>query len=639
MVSRADTPSASSSKKPVVETKKSVVIRFAGDSGDGMQLTGTEFTRAVAIAGNDIATFPDYPAEIRAPVGTLAGVSGYQLHFSSENIHTPGDAPDVLVVMNPAALKRSLSELPRGGMIIANSDAFTDQNLTKVGYTSNPLEDGSLDGYRLFSVAMEAHCKNALAGLEGVGFKEIGRSKNMWALGLMYWLFNRPVDKQLEWLTDKFKKNPAILEANLRVFKAGYAFGDTVELFHETYRVEQAPMEAGTYRNVMGNQMTALGLATAAVKAGVPMFFGAYPITPASDVLHNIAKFKNYGVTTFQAEDEIAAICSAIGAAYGGVLGVTVTSGPGFALKLEAMGLAVMMELPLVIVDVQRAGPSTGLPTKTEQSDLLQALYGRNGESPLAVLAAQSPVDCFTTAIEAVRMATRYMTPVVVLTDGYIANGAEPWKLPDIEKDIAPIEVKFRTNPDGYQVYARDPQTLARAWVKPGTPKMEHRVGGLEKDFLTGMVSYDSVNHQKMVDVRADKVQRMRQDLPPSVVEGAQEGDLLVIGWGGTYGALKQSVQRMASAGKKIGLLHLRWLNPLPGDLERVFARYKKVIVCELNGTSKSGGQLWRHLRAELLVPALYYTKVQGTPFTTAELTTAFEAVLRGEPAPSSLKV
>ncbi|MBI1949683.1 MAG: 2-oxoacid:acceptor oxidoreductase subunit alpha [Deltaproteobacteria bacterium] len=639
MVSRVDTPSDKPPKKPVVETKKSVVIRFAGDSGDGMQLTGTEFTRAVAIAGNDIATFPDYPAEIRAPVGTLAGVSGYQLHFSSEAIHTPGDAPDVLVVMNPAALKRSLAELPRGGMIIANSGAFTDANLQKVGYQKNPLEDGSLEGYRVFAVDMQAHCKNALEGMAGIDFKEVSRSKNMWALGLMYWLFNRPVDKQLEWLKDKFKKNPAILEANLRVFKAGHAFGDTVELFHETYQVDSAPMEAGTYRNVMGNQMTALGLATAAVKAGLPMFFGAYPITPASDVLHNIAKFKNYGVTTFQAEDEIAAMCSAIGAAYGGVLGVTCTSGPGFALKLEAMGLAVMMELPVVIIDVQRAGPSTGLPTKTEQSDLLQALYGRNGDSPLAVIAAQSPVDCFATAIEAVRIATKYMTPVVVLTDGYIANGAEPWKLPDVEKDIPPIEVKFRTDPNGYQVYGRDPQTLARAWVRPGTPKMEHRVGGLEKDFLTGMVSYDNVNHQKMVDVRADKVLRMRQDISASVVDGAQEGDLLVVGWGGTYGALKQSVQRLAASGKKIGHLHLRWLNPLPGDLEAVFARFKKVIVCELNGTSKSGGQLWRHLRAELLVPALHYTKVQGTPFTTAELGAAFEAVLRGEPAPSSLKV
>ncbi|MCC7110738.1 MAG: 2-oxoacid:acceptor oxidoreductase subunit alpha [Deltaproteobacteria bacterium] len=635
MVSRTDPPPA---KKPVVETKKSVVIRFAGDSGDGMQLTGTEFTRAVAIAGNDIATFPDFPAEIRAPVGTLAGVSGYQLHFSSENIHTPGDAPDVLVVMNPAALKRALPELQRGGMIIANAGAFSDANLQKVGYATNPLEDGSLESYRVFAVDMQQLCKNALEGMAGIDFKEIGRSKNMWALGLMYWLFNRPIDKQIEWLKEKFKKNPAILEANLRVFQAGYAYGDTVELFHETYQVESAPMEAGTYRNVMGNQMTALGLATAAVKAKTSMFFGAYPITPASDVLHNIAKFKNYGVTTFQAEDEIAAMCSAIGAAYGGVLGVAVTSGPGMALKAEAIGLAVMMELPVVIIDVQRAGPSTGLPTKTEQSDLMQALYGRNGESPVAVLAASTPVDCFYSAIEAVRIAVKYMTPVVVLTDGYIANGSEPWKLPDVEKDIAPIDVKFRTDPAGYQVYARDPATLARAWVKPGTPKMEHRVGGLEKDFVTGMVSYDNVNHQKMVDVRADKVMRIQQDIPASVVEGAQEGDLLVVGWGGTCGALKQAVGRMATAGKKIGHLHLRWIHPLPPDLEKVFSRYKKIIVCELNGTSKSGGQLWRHLRAELLVPALFYTKVQGTPFTTVELTTAFEAVLRGEPVPSSLK-
>jgi 2-oxoglutarate ferredoxin oxidoreductase subunit alpha len=619
----------SSGQKSAVE-KKSVVIRFAGDSGDGMQLTGTEFTRAAAVAGNDIATFPDFPAEIRAPAGTLAGVSGYQLHFASESIYTPGDAPDVLVAMNPAALKRNLPDLKKGGMLIVNSGAFTEQNLEKVGYKSNPLDDQTLsESYRVFAIDMQTHCTNALQGMPGIDYKEIARSKNFWALGLMYWLYNRPIEKQLEWIKDKFKKSPDIMEANLKVFKAGYAFGETTELFGETYKVESAPMESGTYRNIMGNQALAIGLAVAAQKSGLPLLYGAYPITPASDVLHTIARYRHYGVSTFQAEDEIAAMCAAIGAAYGGAIGVAVTSGPGMALKQEALGLAVMMELPVVVVNVQRAGPSTGMPTKTEQADLLQAMYGRNGEAPLAIIAPRSPVDCFDAALEAVRFAVKYMTPVVLLSDGYIANGAEPWKLPDVEKDIPSIPVNFRTNPDGYQVYARNSQTLARDWVKPGTPKLEHRVGGLEKDFLAGTVSYDPENHQKMTDVRAEKVLRMRKDIPSSVVEGAQEGDLLVVGWGGTYGTLKQTVLKKCDEGKKVGLLHLRWLNPFPADLEKIFARFKKVIVCEINGWNGGNGQLWRMLRAEYLVPAVSYTKMQGTPFTTAELGQAFDAALQ----------
>lgn len=610
-----------------VEQKKSVVIRFAGDSGDGMQLTGTEFTRAAAVAGNDIATFPDFPAEIRAPAGTLAGVSGYQLHFSSESIYTPGDSPDVLVAMNPAALKRNIADLKRGGMLIANAGAFSEQNLEKVGYKANPLEDGSLDGYRVIPIDMGTHVANALEGMPGIGFKELSRSKNFWALGLMYWLYNRPIEKQLVWLEEKFKKNPEVLEANTKVFKAGWAFGETTELFGETYEVGQAPMEVGTYRNIMGNQAIALGLAVAAHKAGIPLLYGAYPITPASDILHAIAKYRHFGVTTFQAEDEIAAMGAAIGAAYGGSIGIAVTSGPGFALKMEALALAVMMELPVVVIDVQRGGPSTGLPTKTEQADLLQAMYGRNGECPVAIIAAKSPVDCFDAAVEAVRFAVKYMTPVVLLSDGYIANGAEPWKLPD-PATIPPIEVKFRTDPNGYNVYDRDPKTLARAWVRPGTPKLEHRVGGLEKDFTTGAVSYDNMNHQRMTDVRAEKIMRMRQDIAEPEVEGSPDGDLLVVGWGGTYGSLKQSVLKANADGKKVGFLHLRWLNPFPDGLDRIFAKYKKVLVCELNGTHRGNGQLWKLLRAEYLVPAMSYTKVQGVPFSTAELAQAIDNAL-----------
>lgn len=604
-----------------VSPKDKVVIRFAGDSGDGMQLTGTEFTRVAAITGNDIATFPDFPAEIRAPAGTLAGVSGFQLHFASESIYTPGDAPDVLVAMNPAALKKNLRDLKSGGIIIANTAGFSEANLKKVGYESNPLTDGSLEGFQVFSIDMFAMCTQALEGLD-LSVKEINRSKNFWALGLLYWLYNKDPEQQVEWIKQKFAGKPVFADANERVFRAGYAFGETTEMFGETYKVDRAAAEPGTYRNIMGNQALVLGMVTAAKKAGLPLVLGSYPITPASDILHGMSRYRHYDVTTVQAEDEIAAIGVALGAAFGGGMGMATTSGPGLALKAEALGLGVILELPLVVVNVQRGGPSTGLPTKTEQSDLLQSLYGRNGESPVAVIAAASPADCFDAALEAWRVAIKYMTPVILLSDGYIANGAEPWKLPDPDQ-IPPIEVKFRTDPNGYQVYARDPKTLARAWVKPGTAGLEHRVGGLEKDFLTGEVSYDPENHQKMVDIRAEKVQRIQQDIPPIVVEGDPSAELLAVSWGGTYGALKQAVAQMNAEGHKVAHVHLRWLNPLPADLPDVLSRFSKVLVCELNK-----GQLWRHLRAELLTPAKAYNKVQGQPFTVAELVEAMKKEL-----------
>ncbi len=596
-------------------TVEKVCIRFAGDSGDGMQLTGTDFTRAAAIAGNDIATFPDFPAEIRAPAGTLAGVSGFQLHFASEEIYTPGDSPDVLIAMNPAALKKNLRDLKAGGIIIANAGAFKEADLNKVGYATSPLEDGSLEGFQLVAIDMFQLCAQAVEGLAGLTTKDVHRSKNFWALGLLYWLYNRDPEQQVRWISEKFgKKNELYADANIRVFKAGYHYGETTELFGETYKVERAKVAPGVYRNVMGNQALTLGMITAANKAGLPLILGSYPITPASDILHAMSRYRHYGVMTMQAEDEIAAMGVAIGAAFGGAMGMATTSGPGLALKMEALGLAVMLELPVVVVDVQRGGPSTGLPTKTEQSDLLQAMYGRNGDSPVAILAARSPADCFETAYEAWRIALKYMVPVILLSDGYIANGAEPWRLPNVD-DIPAIPVSFRTEKEGYQVYARDPTTLARAWVKPGTPGLEHRVGGLEKDFLTGDVSYDGVNHQRMTDVRQEKVMRIQQDLPPLEVEGDKDADLLVVSWGGTYGSCKVAVQKHNAKGNKVAHLHLRWLNPFPKDLGDVLARYKRVLVCELNK-----GQLWRLLRSEYLSPASSYTKVQGQPFMVQEL-------------------
>ncbi len=605
------------------QIREKVVIRLAGDSGDGMQLTGTEFTRSAALAGNDVATFPDFPAEIRAPAGTLAGVSGFQLHFASSAIYTPGDAPDVLVAMNPAAFKKNIGDLKPGGIVLANEDAFTSANLKKVDYAESPLDDDALnERHRVFKVAMEKQVALALDGM-GLSTKEIARSKNFWALGVLYWLYNRDTERQVEWIQQKFAKKPQFAEANIKAFKAGYHYGDTTEMFGETYKVEKAKMEPGVYRNIMGNVALVTGLVTASQKAGVPLVLGSYPITPASDILHNLAKYRNYGVVTFQAEDEIAAIAASIGASYGGAIGVCSTSGPGLALKGEALGLAHILEIPMVVVNVQRGGPSTGLPTKTEQSDLLQCMYGRNGDAPVPVIAAKSPADCFYAAIEAVKVAVKYMTPVVLMSDGYIANGAEPWKIP--EPDTIPdIPVSFRTEKEGYQVYARDEATLARAWVKPGTPGLEHRVGGLEKDFLTGEVSYDPINHQKMCDIRAEKVARVQQDIPPTYVEGDEDGDILVVGWGGTYGSIHVGVEKARAGGHKVGQVHLRWLNPFPKDLGDVLGRYKKVLVCELNK-----GQLWRLLRAEYLVDAQSFTKVQGQPFLVQEVQDAIEAALK----------
>jgi 2-oxoglutarate/2-oxoacid ferredoxin oxidoreductase subunit alpha len=591
-----------------------VVIRLAGDSGDGMQLTGSEFTKTAALGGNDIATFPDFPAEIRAPAGTLAGVSGFQLQFSSEEIFTPGDQPDVLVAMNPAAFRKNIGDVKRGGMVIANVSAFTKANLKKVGYEEDPLDDEVLaDRYRIIKVDMGGAVSRALEGMD-LSTKEIARTKNFWALGILYWLYNKDLSKQVGWIERKFAKKPIYAEANVKALKAGYAFGDTTELIGECYQVEKAAMEPGVYRNITGNVALVQGLVTAGRKANIPLVFGSYPITPASDILHNLTRYRHMGVTTFQAEDEIAAIGVAIGASYGGAFGICSTSGPGLALKGEALGFAHILELPLLVINVQRGGPSTGLPTKTEQSDLLQCLYGRNGEAPVPVIAASSPVDCFDVAIEAVRTAIKYMTPVLLMSDGYIANGAEPWKIPEPE-DIPPIDVAYRTDPDGYQVYMRDPETGARPWVKPGTPGLEHRVGGLEKDFLSGEVSYEPENHERMIEARADKINKIQQDIPPCTVEGDDEGDVLLVGWGGTFGALRQAVVKERAQGTRVSHLHLRWIHPFAANIKDIFGGFKKIIVCELNK-----GQLAGVLRKEFLVETESYTKVQGQPFQVQEI-------------------
>ena len=591
------------------ESVKKVVIRLAGDSGDGMQLTGSEFTKTAALAGNDVATFPDFPAEIRAPAGTLAGVSGFQLQFSSEEIFTPGDQPDILVAMNPAAFRKNIGDVKRGGMVIANVSAFTKANLKKVGYESSPLEDEVLtDRYRIIEVDMGGAVTRALEGME-LSTKEIARTKNFWALGLLYWMYNKDLEKQVTWIEQKFAKKPLYSEANVKALKAGYAFGDTTELIGESYKVEKAHMEPGTYRNITGNVALVQGLVAAGLKAEIPLVLGSYPITPASDILHNLSKYRHMGVTTFQAEDEIAAIGVAIGASYAGALGICSTSGPGLALKGEALGFAHILELPLLLINVQRGGPSTGLPTKTEQSDLLQCLYGRNGEAPVPVLAASSPADCFDTAIEAARTAIKYMTPVIIVSDGYIANGAEPWRIPDPES-IPAIPVTYRTDAEGYQVYKRDEKTGARAWVKPGTPGLEHRVGGLEKDFLTGEVSYDPENHERMIHARAEKIMNIQTDIAPVEVCGEDSGDVLVVGWGGTYGALRQAVLSEQAEGTSVSHLHIRWVHPFPSNLEEVLNKFKKIVVCELNS-----GQLCGLLRKEFLVDAQSHTKVQGQPF------------------------
>ena len=601
-----------------------VVIRFVGDSGDGMQLTGTEFTKAAAEAGNDISTFPDFPAEIRAPAGSLFGVSGFQLHFSSSEIHTPGDAPDVLVCMNPAALKTNLKDLVPNGTLIVNTGAFIEANLKKAGYTGNPLDDQSLETkYKVHAVDIQHLTNAALEGSE-LSTKEKGRAKNFFALGLVFWMYGREPEGEIRRIHQQFAKKPGFGDANVKVFKAGYHYGETAEVFQTVYKVPPATFKPGMYRNITGNEAIALGLVVGADLAGKKLFYSGYPITPASSILHSLAKYKNFGCLTFQAEDEIAAMGAALGAAYGGSIAVTASSGPGIALKGEAMGLGVMTELPVVILNIQRGGPSTGLPTKTEQSDLSQSLFGRNGESPLPVLAAKSPGDTFYCAIEAVKIATRYMVPVILLSDGYIANGSEPWALPNLST-LQRFDVQHRTDPEKYFVYERDPKTLARAWVIPGTPGLEHRIGGIEKDALTGNISYAPENHEKQTHVRQAKVDRIAQDIGELDLAGAESGDVLVIGWGGTYGALRQAQQLLASQGKAVSHAHLRWLSPLEPGLAKVIKNFKRVIVAELNM-----GQLRMVIRDKFLVDAVGLNKIQGLPFKVAEVTSAIEKELSG---------
>jgi 2-oxoglutarate ferredoxin oxidoreductase subunit alpha len=604
------------------ETLDQAVIRFAGDSGDGMQITGSQFTNTAALFGNDLATFPDFPAEIRAPAGTLPGVSGFQVNFSSRDVYTPGDMVDVLVAMNPAALTTNIADLKKNGILIVNADHFKEVDLKKAQSATNPLEDHSLDAYRLFKVELTKLTRLALQDL-GLDAKSMDRCKNFFALGMCYWLYNRSMDATYKWLDDKFKAKPVLAEANKRAMKAGYSYCEATEAFYESYEIPPARLSPGLYRNISGNSALALGLVAASQKSGRPLFLGSYPITPASDILHELSMFKEFGVVTFQAEDEIAAVTSAIGASYGGALAVTATSGPGMALKMEAIGLAIATELPLVICDIQRGGPSTGLPTKTEQADLLQALYGRNSEAPVPVLAAATPGDCFWIALEASRIAIKYMVPVIMLSDGYLANGAEPWKIPELA-ELPEIPVSFRTDPAGFLPYARDPQTLARPWAVPGTPGLEHRIGGLEKQDGTGNVNYEPLNHEKMVLLRAAKVAAVVQDVPDAVPAGDPDGDLLLVGWGSTYGAITAALRAQRDKGRRIGHLHLRHLNPLPRNLGQVLARYRKVVVPEMNL-----GQLLWVLRAKYLVDAEGFNKVQGKPFKQAEIEAKIEEVLR----------
>jgi 2-oxoglutarate ferredoxin oxidoreductase subunit alpha len=598
-----------------VEELEGVTIRFAGDSGDGMQLTGTQFTNTTAVVGNDISTLPDFPAEIRAPAGSLPGVSGFQLNFSNHDIRTPGDAPDVLVAMNPAALRVNIADLEEGGLLIVNTDAFNENNLKKAGYAANPLEDGSLHKYRVFKLPITTLNRAALRDEVKMASKEIDRCKNFWALGLMYYLYDRPLEPTQNWIEAKFKTKAEVAKANRTALKAGYAYADAAEIFTTTYRVRRAAIAPGKYRNITGNEATALGCVAASVLAARPLFYASYPITPASDILHELSTRKSFGVKTFQAEDEIAAMCAAIGASFTGSLGLTGTSGPGLALKSEAIGLAVMTELPVVIIDVQRGGPSTGLPTKTEQADLLQAMFGRNGECPVAVVASATPGDCFHMAIEAFRIATKHMLPVIFLTDGYLANGAEPWRLPAMD-ELPRFEVSFAKDAEGFYPYNRDPETLARPWAIPGTPGLEHRIGGIEKQDITGNVSYEPENHMHMVITRAEKVARIADDIPELEVFGQSEGRLLVVGWGSTYGAITSAVEEMQKQGKSVSSIHLRHLNPFPKNLGEILGRFDRVLVPELNL-----GQLAMLLRAKYLVPAVSYPKVKGKPFKISELT------------------
>ncbi|HVF03570.1 MAG TPA: 2-oxoacid:acceptor oxidoreductase subunit alpha [Frankiaceae bacterium] len=599
-----------------------VVIRFAGDSGDGMQLTGDRFTSATAAYGNDLATLPDYPAEIRAPAGSLAGVSGFQIHFSSEDITMPGDAPDVLVAMNPAALRSNLRDLPPGATLIVNEDAFTTRNMERVGYATNPLDDGTLEAYTVYRVQLTSMTMKAVEGLE-ISKKDAERTKNMFALGMMCWMYGRPTEATEAWVSQKFASKPAIKEANLRSFHAGWNFGETTEIFASSYVVRPQRAEPGMYRNISGNTALAYGLVAASRLSGLPLFLGSYPITPASDILHELSKHKNFGVRTFQAEDEIAAAASALGAAFGGALAVTTTAGPGVALKSETISLAVSVELPLVIVNIQRGGPSTGLPTKTEQSDLFQAMYGRHGESPMPIVAAYSASDCFDAAIEACRIATKYRTPVFLLSDGFLANGAEPWKLP-AEDQLPDLRVEFTTelnHGEEFWPFLRDPETLARPWAVPGTPGLMHRIGGIEKQDGTGHISYDPANHQLMSELRRDKVAGIAKDIPPLEVDDPSgEADILVLGWGSTWGAIRAACRRVRNAGGTVAHAHLRHLNPFPANTEDVVRRYRTVLIPEMNL-----GQLVTMIRAAYLVDAQGLNKIMGRPFTAQEIADEIE--------------
>ena len=603
------------------QERESVVIRFAGDSGDGMQLTGTRFTSESVLAGNDVGTLPDFPAEIRAPTGTLYGVSAFQVNFSNKNVYTPGDDLDTLVCMNPAALKTNIADLKQNGILIVDPAEFSTANLRKAEYEANPLEDNSLDKYQVYKVEVTKMTTLALKDT-GMPNRSVMRSRNFFALGVVSWLFNRPIEPTLEWIQQRFGKTPVVAEANTLAIKGGYNLAENTDMFASSYEVKPAEIEPGTYRNITGNSATALGFVIAAQKAGLPLFLGSYPITPASDVLHELAGYKNYNVYTFQAEDEIAGVGAALGAAFGGALAITTTSGPGMNLKGETVGLAATVELPMVITNIQRAGPSTGMPTKPEQTDLLQAIYGRHGESPLPVIAASTPADCFHTAFEAARIAMKYMTPVILLTDGFLANASEPWLLPSVE-DLPSIPVEFRTDPQGFFPYLRDEETLARPWVKPGTPGLEHRIGGIEKDYLTGNISYAPANHEQMVRVRHKKVANITQEIPPTQVTGPEQGKLLVLGWGSTYGAIAAAVEAAQAQGHTVAHAHLRYLNPLPADLGDVLSRYEKVLVPEMNM-----GQLLKLIRAEYLIDAVGLNKIQGRPFKVSEVATRIARML-----------
>ncbi len=606
-----------------IEEISEVTVMFAGDSGDGMQLTGSQFSNTTALVGNDLNTLPDYPAEIRAPAGTIYGVSGFQLHFSSKDIHTPGDSPDVLVAMNPAALKKNLPNLKRGAIIIVNTDAFDAKGLKLAHCEGNPLENDKLKDFKVYKVPITTLTQNALKDT-GLSVKDIQRSKNFFALGLMYWLFNRPLEPTENWVKQKFAKKPELIDANIKALKAGYYYGDTTEIFTTRYKISPAKLPAGRYRNISGNEATAVGFVAASLLSDLPLFLGSYPITPASEILQYLSKYKNYGVITFQAEDEIAGITSAIGASFGGSLAITTTSGPGLALKTEAVGLAVMTELPLVIVNVQRGGPSTGLPTKTEQADLLQAVYGRNGEAPVCVVAASTPSDCFYMAIEASRIALKHMTPVILLTDGYIANGSEPWRIPNPD-ELEKIDVKYADDPENFQPYARD-ENLVRPWAPAGTPGFEHRIGGLEKENITGNVSYDPDNHDEMCRIRAEKIRKIQNFIPDLEVTGDEDAELLVVGWGGTYGSITDAVEHARQKGYKVAQAHFKYINPMPKNTEEILKKYKKILIPEINH-----GQLARVIRSEFLIDVIQYNRVRGLPFRSSEIENKIIEILGGE--------